>query len=255
MKKFIILILIILLPLIILQYAKHTIAKIILIKGAKHLTGLEVDMKDIKVGLLKTWIDIKDFNIFNPTGFQDTLLADIPSIYIDYDIGAFFKNEIHIEKFQIFLKELIVIRDADGKFNINFISGISKSNVIDVQTGKQSKLKIKIDELEIKIDNVLYKDYAQIPVAVFEYPVNINERCENITDFQSLIKLIIAKGLINTTISRLSNLDLTIFKEGISNLLQKNDILKPADESHEAKEAIDDARNTLYKIFRRPMKN
>ena len=161
--------------------------------------------------LQKTFIDVKGLTIFNPPGFGEKLMADIPEVYVDFDLPAFLKGKVHLERLSLNLNEFIVIKSADGGLNVNSISGISEPQITQIKDAdyadKKRKPEIKIDILELKVGRVLYRDYTQSPAGEFRYQVNIDERYENVTDVEKLVKLIVTRSLVNTAISRLAELD------------------------------------------------
>ena len=81
---------------------------------------------------------------------------------------------------------------------------------------------IQIDLLALKIDRVIYKDYSKGgSPKVKEFNVNIDERYVDITDPQSLGRLIIVKALKNTTIASLANFDIGKLQKGLTETVRK----------------------------------
>lgn len=190
---------------LVLVISKNTIAQFILAKGVKQAAGLDINTEKIDLGLLNSYISIKNLRIFNPDGFEERLMADVPQIYIVYDLGAFLKGSTHLYKIKLDLKEFIVVKNRYGKLNVNSISGLSKP--LSQKKPDIKKPGIKIDLLELKIGRVLYKDYTQPAPAVLEYNINIDEEYRNITDVNALVQLIVAKALINTAVWKLVNMN------------------------------------------------
>ena len=92
MKKLGIVVIVILAVLLILVSAKNIIAKKAISAGVKNMTGLDLTIGSMNVGLFKSVIDIKQLQLNNPKGFNDKVMVDMPEIYADYDLGAFFKK-------------------------------------------------------------------------------------------------------------------------------------------------------------------
>ncbi|MFH2146228.1 MAG: hypothetical protein ABII75_09440 [Candidatus Omnitrophota bacterium] len=62
---------------------------------------------------------------------------------------------------------------------------------------------------------IFYKDYSgKGAPAIKEFNANINAQYENITDPQKLATIIMARALMNTTISGLANMTGGIFRAG-----------------------------------------
>ena len=119
------------------------------------------------------------------------------------------------------------MKNADGQLNLDSLRVVKETEGEEVEKddGKKEKTEmpdIQIDLLDLKIGTVIYKDYSKgSPPKEKVFKVNINERYENITDPQSLVRLIIFKALKNTTIASLTNFDLGKLQSGISGTVKK----------------------------------
>ena len=114
MKKILIVVVILLVATAAVFAAKNVIAQIAVSQGVKAITGLRLDIGSMNVGILKTLLGIKDLKLFNPRGFQDKIMVDMPEIYVDYDLGAFLKGKVHLEEVRLNLKELTVVKNEKG---------------------------------------------------------------------------------------------------------------------------------------------
>jgi len=232
MKKFAIFLIVIVLVISAIVVAKNIIVKSAVISGVKAITGLTVNMENIDVGVLNTFIGIKQLTLLNPPEFPDPVMLDMPEIYLDYNLSSLIDKKLHIEELRVNLKKFVVVRNREGKLNLDLFrmdqSGkehkVSPEEKKAVEKDKKSKMpELKIDVLELKIDRVVFKDYSRsTPPKINEFKVNIDERYENITDTQSLVGLIVAKSLMNTEISR-------HFKSGLNQL--KNELKTSIDGS------------------------
>jgi hypothetical protein len=67
---------------------------------------------------------------------------------------------------------------------------------------------------------VIYKDYSQGgEPQVQDFDVDIDQTFQNITDFKSLVSLIIYQSLAKTAISKLANFEINKLQESISDQL------------------------------------
>ena len=190
---------------------KNVVAKMVLSGGVKVITGLGVDIGRIDVGIRKTDLDVRNLKILNPPGFPDEVMADFPELYIDYDLGAFFKGKVHLEVVKLHLKEFTVVKNESGELNVNSLAIQTKKGEEKAppeKPGEKKSQKIQIDFLDLKVEKVIYKDYSSHPVSIREFDVDIHEQYENITDPQALGRLIVTRALIRTAISRLADLNL-----------------------------------------------
>ena len=225
-RKIIIIPAIVFAVLIALFFGKNMIIKTSVSAGVKAMTGLKLSIRSMNVGVFKSLIGINELKLYNPSGFVDELMIDLPEIYVDYDLGAFMKGKAHFEEVRLNLKEFIVVKNADGQLNLDSLKVVEAAEEEEViEKGKKEKTKmpdLQIDLLDLKIGTVIYKDYSKgTPPKERVFNVNIDERYENITDPQSFVRLIILKALKNTTIASLTNFDLGKLQEGISGTVKK----------------------------------
>ena len=205
---------------------KNVIVKAAVTTGVKAVTGLSLSIKKMKIGILSTLIGIDELKLYNPKGFEDPVMADIPEVYVNYRLGAFLKKKVHLEEVRLYIKEIVVAKNKDGKLNLDSLTSIgaakeAKEKQEEKKTAAQKKSKaappqIKIDLLKLKIDKVYYKDYSKGDTpSVKEFNVNIDATYENITDPKALVNIIVVKALANTTISSLTNFDLGLLADGL----------------------------------------
>jgi hypothetical protein len=216
---------IVLVLLIALFFGKNVVIKTSVTAGVRTMTGLKLSIRGMDFGIFKTLIGINELQLYNPSGFVDELMFDVPEIYVDYDLGAFMKGRTHLEEVRLHLKEFIVVKNEAGELNLDSLKVVKEEEKEVIDEGKKEKTKtreLQIDVLELRIDKVVYKDYSKgTPPKVKEYNVNINDRFENITDPKTFGRLIIVKALKNTTIASLTNFDLGKLQRGISGTVRK----------------------------------
>ena len=271
MRKSFIIISIIFALLVAVFFGKNLIVKTSVKAGVKAMTGLKLNIKSMNVGILNSLIGIDGLQLFNPPGFVDELMVDLPEAYVDYDLGAFIKRKVHLEEVRLNLKEFSVIKNEKGELNLDSLRVVEEKKEEKVE-GEEEKEEektkmpeLQIDVLELKINKVVYKDYSKgTPPKSKEFNVNIDERYENITDSRAFISLIIVKALKNTTIARLTNFNLGALQENVAGKLKettqkvmetadkvietgKDDVEKKVKEA--AKETIEKATDTIKKIL------
>jgi hypothetical protein len=253
-KRIALFIVVVCLAFFILSSAKNEIAKSLLINAVGRITGLGVQVQDMQMGLFKTWVNIDGLYLFNPSGFSDRLMADMPRVYIDYDLGSFFRKQVHLSELDLVLREFIVVKGPDGRLNVNSIRDLSKPahGAEPVPTSPPKKPDIRIDILRLKIGRVLYKDYTQMPPAISEFAVNIDERYENITDPDKLVKLIVTRALVNTAISNLAEMDFSRLESDISGIIKRGKGIFKSGDIEDLPQVIEGVAQQLENIFKLP---
>src|SRR3990172_4550121 len=219
MKK---VLLIILAILVVLLLAKNVIGKAVVTKGIKSLTGLRLKLNSMSVGITKSIVDIRGLKILNPPGFEQKVMADIPEIYVDYDLGAFLGGRAHFEKLRLHVSELVIIRNEQGKVNLDTLKEIHQKKGKAASKPKGGSPEFKIDVLELKIGKVVFRDYWRgMTPKMTEFDANIDERFENVTDAASFVNIIIARALAKTTIASLVDFHIVSPEKAIDRTLRK----------------------------------
>lgn len=221
MKKLLVIVVGIVAILLVLSFVKDIIVKASVEKGVEIVTGLRLNMASLNVGIIKTLVGIRDLRLFNPKGYKDKIMLEMPEIYLDYDLPAVMRGKIHLEELRIDMKEFVVVKNENGELNLDSLKVIqAQKEGQKVQEKEGGTPEIQIDTLQLKIGKVIYKDYSRggRPV-IKEFTLNLDEKYENISDPYSLVSLIVVKSLMNTTIARLVDFDLKGLQGTISDTL------------------------------------
>ena len=275
MKKAIVIILILAVVLGALSLVKNVIANAAVSTAVKAITGLTLQMRHLSVGIVRTSVGVSGMRLFNPSGFPERVMVDMPELYVDYDLPAFFKGKVHLEKVRVYLKELAIVKNEKGELNLDSLKVVQAGNEKKEPSQKKEKGKMpemRIDLLELKIDKVVYKDYSGgTPPQVTEFNVNINEKYQNISNPYALGSIILSRALFNTTIASLTNFDvkalegqlkgaLTKYTGDVTGTLMKTTATtrevgqKAAGSAKEvagsAKDAVEETAGALKKLFR-----
>jgi uncharacterized protein involved in outer membrane biogenesis len=231
MKKiFITFILLLVIIVALLFIGKNVIAKKAVTAGVKAVTGLGMDIGTMDVGFLNTLIGINEMKLYNPPGYDEKVMIDMPEIFVDYTLSSFLAGKAHLEEIRINLQELNVIKNSDGKLNIEALKAAQKEEKAKKeQKSGEKKTEIKIGTLDLRIGKVTYKDLSKGQTR--EYNLNLHETLHNVTDLNELGKLILVKALMYTDIASLANFDIDSLKSEIPDTLMKAaDISKPVED-------------------------
>lgn len=208
--------------LVVLSFAKDLTVKVALEKGMELVTGLKLRVSSISVGILNTSVGIRDLRLYNPAGYEDKIMLDMPEIYVNYDLAAFLRGKVHLEEVRIDMNEFVVVKNAKGELNLDSLNVVKaeKSGKKPAQEAAGKAPEISIDKLRLKIGKVTYKDYSKGGApAVQEFNVNLDETYSNIDDPYALVSLIVVKSLANTSIAKATNFNVNGLSNTISNTL------------------------------------
>jgi len=242
MKKSLIVIISIVAVLAAFSFIKDLVIKTSVEKGVEIVTGLPLKIQSLKVGIMKTFAGIKGLTLYNPKGYPDKEMLNMPEIYVDYNLPDIIKGKVHLEEVLIDLKQFTVIKNKNGELNLDSLKVVQDRKEDRKPAGGKDKApEIQVDDLRLKIGKVIYKDYSKgrVPV-VKEFNVNLNERYKNIRDPYSLVSLIVVKALMNTTIANLSGFDLKGLRGTISDTLAGAQKIA-AETAAEAREKMEEA--------------
>lgn len=222
MKRLCTVFVILLIMIALVFFAKDMIVKTIISGAVKAATGLHLNIENMKVDIFKSRIGIEGLKLYNPQGFKDRVMVDMPEIFVAYDAPALLKGKAHFSQIRIHLKEFVVVRNEAGQLNLDSLKIVKGQG--PAKTPKEKKKEIpefQIDDLKLKIGRVIYKDYSKkARVKTRIYNINISENYKNITTTHTLVALIVVKALMKTTISSLANFDVGPLMEGVKATLK-----------------------------------
>lgn len=207
-----------------LLLARGALARWVIASQVKAITGMPLQIRRLDLGLFRPRVVAGGIKLFNPPGFQDKMMVDLPELSVEYDLPAFFRGQVHLREVRIDLREFVVVKNREGKLNLDSLTAVQKAKEAkEKKEGKKpaEKSNLRIDTLHLKIGKVVYKDYSagEKPM-VQEFTINLDEEYRDITDPTALGSLIVARALFNTTIAGLANFDLGALDQQVRNLLK-----------------------------------
>lgn len=264
MKKKWIIVLAVVVGIFILGVAKDVIIKISVEKGVNIVTGLKLKMGSLNVGIFKTAVSIKNLKLLNPPNFPDRTMADMPEIYVKYDLPAIIGGKIHLPEVRLGLKEFVVVKNSKGELNLDSLRMVKaqKEGKAPSQTAPGKAPEIKIDSLKLSIGKVIYKDYSRSATPnVKEFDINLNESYTNVDNPYELASLIVVKALMNTSIAGLANFDLQGLKgttgsvlstaqQMASSVMSNNAVTQQAAKT--AQDTVSNATDVVKDVFKNP---
>lgn len=195
--------------LVVLGFVKNAVASSAVQGVCRAVTGLELKIGSLNLGLISGKLDVKNLKLNNPKGFADRTMVDMPELYVDLDTGSLVGGKgAHLRQLRLYLKELVIVKSADGKLNLDALK--PKGEQKAKEPGKKSEAPaIRIDQLKLKVDRVVYKDYSkggQPSVQTFD--INLNESYDNISNINVIVPLLVSRAVLNTAVSSLVKLDM-----------------------------------------------
>lgn len=251
MKILKLVLLVLVLTLVLFFLFKNTIVKAMIEKGAHIATGLPLEIEKLELSFLKTTVDIQGLRLYNPKSFEEKLMLDLSKVYFAFDLPAFLKGDLHIPAIRIYLDEFNVVKNKDGALNLDALKPAQKAETkqpVPVEKKPpQEMAPMKIDIFELKIGKVYYKDYTRGGDKPFvqTFNIGIHEQFKNVEDINSLVRIIVVKALAGTTISQLTNFDVSGLANSVSGVLSTSTQAMSAEAMKAWGSAIDSTGKTL----------
>ncbi|MCR4337657.1 MAG: AsmA family protein [Candidatus Omnitrophica bacterium] len=203
MKKLYKIILLIFVVVVGLLFIKDQIIKTTVVRVGTKVLGAPIEMGGFSLSLFSQKVRISNLKVYNPEGFPKETLVDVPEIAVDYDLAAMLQGKVHLSLVVFNLKSMTVIRDKDGKLNVDALKVSQKADKpAEKEPAEKKELDMQIDILKLNIGQVVYKDYSKgEPPTVQSYDVNLRDKVfKNITSPEQLVLLIMTQSLSQTAI-------------------------------------------------------
>ncbi len=203
-KKITTILAVIIVSVFLISVAKDQIIRSAVKVGASVVTGAPVQIDGFSLGILKQSVSIKGFRLYNPPGFPEGILLDIPKISVACDIGALLKKKLHIKEAEINIKRLEIIRNKDGQLNVEELKVAKQKEEKPEETKKEKapQMAMQIDILKLNVGQIVFRDYSKgepPSVQVYETPIT-DKTYKNITSPEQLVTLILSESLKKTAI-------------------------------------------------------
>jgi len=224
-KKKLTLPIIILAVLVVVVVAKDMFIKVGVETAVKAVTGLPLKIDSLHVGIINSMVDIKGLKVYNPAGFEEKMMVNIPQVFVDYKLGSILKGKMEVTDFKLHLAEFIVVKNKEGKVNLESLKAIQEKAAPKAGAEKPSQpakqMEMQIDNLALKVDKVIYKDYSKGgEPSVKEFNIGIDQTYKDIKNLNAVISIIVVRSLAQTTIANLTNLDLGPLSDAVSGTLK-----------------------------------
>ena len=110
-------------------------------------TGFPIEIGSVQISLWHNRFAANDIGLFNPPAFGEPLFADIPQLYVEYQLGSLLRGRgpPHLARADLYIRQLVIVTDADGHSNIQQLRGEPSP--------------FQIDTLNLRIGSITTKDH------------------------------------------------------------------------------------------------
>lgn len=193
--------------LVAVSFARDFALKYVICGVGSGIVGARVEMRGFSMSLVRQSVRVSGLKIHNPAGFPKGVLADVPRVAMDLDLGALMGGKLHIEMAEFDVKEVVLIKNKEGKTNVDSLKVSRKEEKKEEKEGKQpaQQMPMRIDLLKLKMGRVVQKDYTRgDPPSVQVHEINLEKSFKNVTNPYQLTALILAEPLAQAGIRSLA---------------------------------------------------
>ena len=186
---------------IVLSMLKDVIIKTVITSVGSDVVGASMKVGSFGLGILTHKVQIRDFKLYNPKGFPRETMVDLPEVKVDYDLGALLSGHMHFPLVVVNLKELVVIRNPDGKLNVDSLKVVEEQKKKGISF-KQEQIALKIDVMKLNVDRVVFKDLSKGPEPLIQvFDVGLKDKTfKDISSVQQMVTLILVQAMGHTAI-------------------------------------------------------
>lgn len=199
---------------VVVVLGRNVIVKAAVEYGAKAVTGMPLSMGKLDLNFQNSFVDIANLVVKNPEGFNDTELIDIPKVFVAYNLSDILKGKVHLSKIEFDMRQFTVVKNEKGEVNLDrlkALQGTQKPSAQKPSEGPKAPAKpvpVQIDVMRLRIGKVVYEDYSSGQPSTKEFLINLDQVFQNITDLNSVVRLIVLKAMMSSGLSNLVNFDL-----------------------------------------------
>ena len=187
---------------------KDFIVKNIITSVGSKIVGAKIEMGGFSLGLLTQKVRMTRLKLYNPPGFPNEPMVDLPEVRVDFDTIAFLQGKLHARLVVFNMKEMVVVRNKEGKLNVDSLKIIEDQKAA-VEAKKKEKtsepekqMGLSIDVLKLNVERVILKDYTKgEPPAISAFEVALKDKeFKDITSAQQMITLVMFQAMAPTAI-------------------------------------------------------
>ena len=160
--------------------------------------GAQVKIDGLSIGVFHQEVRVKGLKVYNPAGFPNEIMVDIPEISVDYDLASLMQGKLHLPLVVVDLKEMVVIKNKEGKLNVDSLKVVEKKEAGAKEEPAAKVMPMQIDQATLNLGKVIVKDYskagAQPLIQAYDIGVK-NKTFKNITSAQQFAALVLVQAM------------------------------------------------------------
>ncbi len=209
--------LILLLIIVVLVVGRNFIIKSVAQIACPLVTGFKLEMKQFSLGLFSTDLRIKGLKVYNPEGFEEPLMVDLPELTVDYNLKDIIGGKMYFKKIVLDLEQVNLVKNSEGVSSLDRFT--QKKEGEEEQPKEEPKkeepkeakpLDLKIDHLVLKVGVISFIDYSKSVdnPSISHVKLKIDEDLTDVTNPQTIALLIIPKIMANVALGKITGFNL-----------------------------------------------
>lgn len=185
---------------------KNIFLKQILVGLGPKVLGVRMDIDGFSLGILRQRIGIKGLRLYNPEGFPNEVMLDVPEVTVQFNPWRMLTGRLYMSSVVIHMRELVIIRNHEKQLNVDALKiARTESGPPDQKDQPEPaapKSRFMISELSLNLERVVVKDFSKGEepfIQVHEIPLK-NKTLRNIDSFEKLITILIVQAMGPTAI-------------------------------------------------------
>ncbi|HEX4120813.1 MAG TPA: AsmA family protein [Verrucomicrobiae bacterium] len=124
------------------------------------VTGMEVKIKAMHIGLVQPTITIEDLKLYNTAEFGGALCLDMPEVHLEYDPAAIRAGVLHLPLVRLNLAAIEMVRNKQGTWNFDAVAKQEKKELAGAaNTNSVERFKFSgIDKLDVSFGKLTVSD-------------------------------------------------------------------------------------------------
>lgn len=180
---------------VVLLLGRNVIIKTSVPPAVRSITGFDVSLGEIDVGLFSSQITIKDLKVTNPDDFGEKRMLEAPEIHVEYKPLSMMSDRREFPRIRLNLAEVVVVKNEKGESNVKRIMEAKPKS-------EGPSAAYHIGQLDLTLGKVVYVDYSKMvngKPLTRELTLNLHGTYHNLSDTE-MKKVVFMETLKNLPI-------------------------------------------------------
>ncbi|MEI8063174.1 MAG: hypothetical protein WCH84_03825 [Verrucomicrobiota bacterium] len=197
MKKILVRIATVLVALMVVSFlCRNFIARKVVEIAANKMTGFPLEIGSVDIGLFSGTLEVRDFQLMNPSEFHGGTFVKLPLVRVDYDTMSFLRRAPHIKELTVNVAEVDLVKNEKGESNATVLQNRAESISGSKQTGSgapkdEKKMSYRVDLVKIHVGTVIKRSFSSDGKPnETKLSLNVDATYKDVNESTSISKLI-----------------------------------------------------------------